>query len=124
MARILLVEDEVIVREDILWTLERAGHEVVGATGYGEEAVELARRERPDLVVMDVRLQGRMDGAQAATEIAQEHDCAVLFLTAYSTTVFQDRDGLPARRSIVRKPASSGKIVAAVAKLLEESPPR
>jgi CheY-like chemotaxis protein len=123
MARILLVEDEVIVREDILWTLERAGHKIVGATGYGEEAVELALRERPDLVVMDVRLQGKMDGADAATEIAKHHKCAVLFLTAYSTAVFQDREGLPPKRNVLRKPASTEKTLAAVAELLEESPP-
>jgi DNA-binding LytR/AlgR family response regulator len=72
---------------------------------------------------MDVRLQGTMDGAEAATEIAGQHTCAVLFLTAYSTGVFEDWDGLPPRHTILRKPANTAKIVAAVAKLLEESPP-
>jgi PAS domain S-box-containing protein len=81
--RILIVEDEVVVAEDIKQTLEKTGYRVVDIVGRGEEAVEMARRYTPDLVLMDIVLKGKMDGIEAADTIKSELNVPVVYLTAY-----------------------------------------
>jgi signal transduction histidine kinase/AmiR/NasT family two-component response regulator len=83
---ILIVEDEAIVAEDLASKVRQLGHEVAGITATGEEAIELARRLRPTLVLMDIRLAGAMDGIAAAQVIYHECKVPVLFLTAHSDT--------------------------------------
>src|SRR5262245_7595405 len=83
MARMLVAEDEVLIRADIVESLEEGGHTVVGEVGDGEQAVELTRELEPDLVVMDLKMP-KMDGIQAARVITDEPDAAVLVLTAFS----------------------------------------
>jgi diguanylate cyclase (GGDEF)-like protein/PAS domain S-box-containing protein len=82
--RILLAEDEAIVALDERTTLERLGYQVVDQVATGALAVEGARRHRPDLVLMDIKLQGDMDGIEAARTIREEHDIPVMFVTAHS----------------------------------------
>ncbi|HEX7498715.1 MAG TPA: PAS domain S-box protein, partial [Polyangia bacterium] len=84
-ARILVVEDEAIVAHDIVRQLERFGHHVVADTPCGEEAVELAAKLRPDLVLMDIQLAGAMDGIDAALAIRRDTSAPVVFLTAFAT---------------------------------------
>ena len=70
-AKILVVEDEQIVALELKDRLTHMGHSVVGVVGSGEEAIEHARRLQPDLVLMDIKLQGEIDGIQAAEGIHQ-----------------------------------------------------
>ena len=81
---ILIVEDEAIVSADIANKLRKLGYKVAGSTGTGEEAIEIARRQRPSLVLMDIRLAGAMDGITAAEAIRQECQVPVVFLTAHA----------------------------------------
>ena len=83
-ARLLVVEDEAIVALDICAGLRALGYEVVGVAATGEEALALAAAERPDLVLMDIRLRGRMDGVEAARRIRESSDVPVVYLTAYA----------------------------------------
>jgi signal transduction histidine kinase len=83
-ARILIVEDEGIVARDLQTSLEALGHVVCGTSATGPDAVRQARTERPDVVLMDIRLRGEMDGIEAARRIRQERDVPVVFLTAYA----------------------------------------
>jgi len=80
--RILVAEDETIIRLDLKETLERAGLEVCGEARDGEEAVELAREEKPDLAVLDVKMP-RLDGIEAARRILAERPIPIVMLTAY-----------------------------------------
>jgi CheY-like chemotaxis protein len=73
--RVLIAEDEAIIRLDLRETLEEEGYEVVGETGRGDEAVRLAHELRPDLAILDIKMPG-LDGLSAAREIAGER-CAV-----------------------------------------------
>ena len=81
-ARILVVEDESIVAADIQDRLESLGYEVPITVASGEKAVEQAGALRPDLVLMDIQLKGRMDGVEAADQIRQRFGIPVIYLTA------------------------------------------
>jgi signal transduction histidine kinase/BarA-like signal transduction histidine kinase len=82
--RILVVDDERIVNLDIQATLKRLGYTIVGDAVSGQEAIDKARQFRPDLVLMDIKLRGEMDGVEAANYIIKSYDIPVVFLTAYS----------------------------------------
>lgn len=81
--RVVIAEDEAIIRMDLRETLEEEGYEVVGETGRGDEAVELVRTLMPDLAILDVKMPG-MDGLAAAEVLSREKLCGVLVLTAFS----------------------------------------
>jgi two-component system, response regulator PdtaR len=81
--RVVIAEDEAIIRLDLKETLEEEGYEVVGETGRGDEAVELVKQQRPDLAILDVKMPG-MDGLEAASAITADKQAAVLILTAFS----------------------------------------
>jgi response regulator NasT len=81
--RVVIAEDEAIIRLDLKEILEEEGYEVVGETGRGDEAVELVRQHHPDLAILDIKMPG-MDGLTAAKAITGERLAAVLILTAFS----------------------------------------
>ena len=82
--RILVVEDEAVVARDLEQTLVRLGYEVVGVAQFAAEAVGKAAETHPDLVLMDISLQGDKDGVQAAEVIGQRFGTPVVFLTAHT----------------------------------------
>ena len=81
--RVVIAEDEAIIRLDLKELLQEDGYDVVGETGRGDEAVELVRDLRPDLVILDIKMPG-LDGLSAAREIAGDRLAAVLMVTAFS----------------------------------------
>jgi CheY-like chemotaxis protein len=89
---ILLVEDEVIIAMDLRWKLEEAGYRVCRMIATGEDAVRWAGHDRPDLVLMDNRLAGKIDGIEAALQIRSTSAVPVIFMTGYpQDAVFQER---------------------------------
>jgi DNA-binding LytR/AlgR family response regulator len=81
---ILVVEDESIVSKDIQQSLNKMGYNVVGSASTGIKALDLARSECPDIVLMDIMLKGEMNGVETAELIRKEFSIPVVFLTAYA----------------------------------------
>jgi PAS domain S-box-containing protein len=84
--RILLVEDEAIVARDLAQRLEGLGYEITGTAASGEEALSLAQSTRPNLVFMDITIQGPMDGVETAKQLSKQMDVPIVFLTAHTDT--------------------------------------
>jgi PAS domain S-box-containing protein len=84
MTRILIVEDEIIIANDIKIRLQNMGYAITSIANTGEQAVKKAHQERPDLILMDIQLKGRMDGIEAAQLISSSLNIPVIFLTAYA----------------------------------------
>ncbi|MGB9856664.1 MAG: ANTAR domain-containing response regulator [Dictyoglomaceae bacterium] len=81
--RVLIAEDEPIVRMDLRELLENQGYQIVGEAPDGQTAINIARKEKPDVIIMDIRMPG-MDGIEAAKILTEEEIAPVIFLTAYS----------------------------------------
>ena len=92
-ARILIVEDEYIVAADLEMKLRRMGYEVVGSAVTGEGAIALADRYRPDVVLMDIQLQGHMDGTEVANAIQARSGIPIIFVTAFAGLLSRDTQG-------------------------------
>lgn len=111
--RVVIAEDEAIIRLDLKELLEEEGYEVVGETGRGDEAVELVRNLSPDLAILDIKMPG-LDGLSAARHIAGERLAAVLILTAFSQRdlVEQARDA--GAMSYIVKPFQKSDLIPAI----------
>ncbi|WP_052405809.1 hybrid sensor histidine kinase/response regulator [Paraburkholderia heleia] len=96
-ARILIVEDDRVVARDIAQQLVRCGHAIAGSVASGEEAIAVAAQAPLDLVLMDVRLEGNLDGIDTARRLREAHGLPVVFLTAYA-------DEETVRRATVTEP--------------------
>lgn len=111
--RVLVAEDEALIRLDLVELLQGEGYEVVGQAGNGEEAVKLARELTPDLVVMDVKMP-HMDGITAASIIAEERIAPVVMLTAFSQRELIDRAREAGAMAYVVKPFDASDVVPAI----------
>jgi response regulator NasT len=111
--RVLVAEDEALIRLDLIEMLREEGYDVVGEAGDGDEAVRLARELRPGLVMMDIKMPGT-DGLQAARTIAEERIAPVVMLTAFSQRdlVEQARDA--GAMAYLVKPFSAADVVPAI----------
>ena len=109
MARILIVEDELLIAEDLKHKLHRLGHTVVGLAMTGEAAVQIVREEQPDLVLRDVRLRGKRTGLEAAQRIHEAQAVPVVFVTAHAKTVARMTETQPPPL-VIPKPFTSDQI--------------
>ena len=110
--RVLIVEDEAIAARAAQYMLQSAGCEVTGIVDTGEAAVARAEAERPDIVLMDIRLKGPLNGIEAAQRIHAKLRIPIVFVTAYSGTELADTDGLPDTCYYLSKPIDENRLKA------------
>ena len=110
--RVVVVEDEALIRMDVVATLEEAGFEIVGEGADGEEAISLAKDHEPDLVVMDIKMP-KLDGISAAEKIA-ELKIPVVLLTAFSQTDLVSRAAEAGAMAYVTKPFKPADLLPAI----------
>lgn len=111
--RVLIAEDEALIRLDLAEMLREEGYEVVGEAGDGQEAVELAELLRPDLVIIDVKMP-RRDGIDAASEIAGKRIAPIVMLTAFSQRELVERARAAGAMAYLVKPFSASDLVPAI----------
>jgi two-component system, response regulator PdtaR len=111
--RVLVAEDEALIRLDLVELLTEEGYNVIAEAGDGEEALELARKLTPDLVVMDVKMP-KMDGISAAAMIAEERIAPVVMLTAFSQRDLVERARDAGAMAYVVKPFDASDVVPAI----------
>jgi response regulator NasT len=119
-ARVVIAEDEAIVRLDLKEILVTAGYEVVGETGRGDEAVTLVEEHQPDLAILDIKMPG-MDGLRAAREITSRHQVAVLLLTAFSQRDLIEEARDSGVSAYLVKPFQPRELLPAVAEVLSKA---
>jgi two-component system, response regulator PdtaR len=111
--RVLVAEDEALIRLDLAEMLGEAGYEVAGQASNGQQAVELARETRPDLVIMDVKMPG-LDGISAAEQIGRARLCPVVMLTAFSQKELVERARDAGVMAYIVKPFTAADIFPAI----------
>jgi response regulator NasT len=111
--RIVLGEDEALIRLDLKEMLEEEGYEVVGEAGDGESAVRLAKELRPDLVILDIKMPG-VDGLAAAERISEDRSAPVLILTAFSQKDLVDRAARAKAMGYLVKPFQKSDVIPAM----------
>lgn len=112
--RVLIVEDELIVADDIEWQLTSIGYEVTGIAASGDEALAAIDERRPDIVLMDIQLQGPMNGIEAAKLIQARTGSAIVFVTAFPTVFLKDPDQMRPPGICLSKPFSIFQLRAAL----------
>jgi CheY-like chemotaxis protein len=112
--KILLVEDEFFIAQLLQMNLELSGYEVCAPVSTGEEAIESVAQERPDVVLMDIRLAGALNGIEAAQKIDARYAVPIIFMTGYSDeeTVKQAQELRPL--AILTKPVGPPEIMAVI----------
>lgn len=118
-SRILVVEDDSIIREDIQRSLKTLGYPVAGAFTCAEEALAEIESIRPDLVLMDIVLQGRLNGIEAACRIRSQFHVPVVFLTAYSDAITLARAEEAKPAGFIFKPFSARELDDAIRRAAE-----
>lgn len=118
-ARILVVEDEALVAENLRRCLQDLGYSVAGIADTATEAVDLARERKPDLVLSDIQIKGRVDGTAAARTLSRELDLPVVFLTAHADDATIERARQSGPFGYVVKPYSERDLRIAIEVALE-----
>ncbi len=111
--RVLIAEDEALIRMDLAEMLREEGYDVVGEASDGQEAVELAERHKPDLVIMDVKMP-RRDGIDAAAEIASKRIAPIVVLTAFSQRDLVERTRDAGAMAYLVKPFTISDLIPAI----------
>ncbi|ARD48264.1 response regulator [Sporosarcina sp. P37] len=118
--RILIAEDESIIRMDLKMTLLDHGYEVVGEAGDGDRAIELAFLHKPDLVLMDIKMP-KMNGLKASRIIGEQLDIPILIITAYSQKEFVEKAQQDNVVGYLVKPISESNLIPAIEVALHQS---
>ncbi|MCG6551845.1 MAG: response regulator [Candidatus Magnetominusculus sp. LBB02] len=115
---ILVVEDEIITARDIEAKLKKLGHGVVGIASSGEEAIQKAAELNPDMILMDITLEGKMDGIEAAIEIENHQSIPIIYLTAHTDLITLHRAKVTEPHGYIVKPFTQRDLIITISMAL------
>ena len=117
---ILVVEDEALTAQDIRWSLENLGYEVMAVVASGAEAIQEIEESSPDLVIMDILIRGPVDGIETADKIIKRFDIPVVYLTGHTdrTTIGRAKKTNPA--GYILKPYTDEKLKMIIRKIFDK----
>jgi len=117
-ADIMIVEDDKVSALDIKAAVEKLGHRVCATVSSGEEALDTLKKLRPDLILMDIVLDGEIDGIEAVTAIMEVLDIPVIYVTAYTDEATRKRAEETSAAAFLSKPVDPAALAAAIKKAL------
>ena len=112
--KVLIIEDELIIAEDIKDILEHASYEVIGMAASGKEAIELLSEVMPDILLVDVSIKGNMDGIQLANVIREQYNLPFIYITSYTNKSVLERAKLTKPYGYIVKPYKEQDVLIAV----------
>ena len=118
MAKILITEDEALIALDLQLILSEQGHQVIGIAADAEEFNQLFKLHEPDLIFMDINLQGKIDGMAIAQKIRQSFDTPIVFCSAFSESSYMDDAEKLGRSNYLSKPFSEESVAVAIENIL------
>jgi len=114
MARILIIEDEWIIAEDLKMILQSLGHEIVGIASSGKEALRIVEKTSPDLIFMDIQLEGDIDGIETAKIIREKDKTPIIYCTSNTDNASVDKMTKSKLNGLVKKPFTNYDIELAI----------
>jgi CheY-like chemotaxis protein len=118
--KILVVEDDMIICEDLRMSLKKIGYELIDMVASGEDALDKAEEHKPDLILMDIVLKGRLNGIETADMVRSRFDIPVVFLTAYADKITLERAKSTKPYGYIFKPFDDNELAAVIEKALKK----
>jgi DNA-binding NarL/FixJ family response regulator len=112
--KVLIVEDERVVAKDLKQTLESMGYDVIGMAATRDETIAICEQHLPDIVLMDIRIKGDVDGIDTATELHKLYRLRVIYLTAHADVASIDRAKRTYPHAYLLKPVKPGELQGAI----------
>ena len=112
--KVIIIEDELIIAEDIKDILEQASYEVIGIAASGKEAIQLLQQELPDILLVDISIKGDMDGIQVANTIREQFHLPFIYITSYTNKSILERAKLTKPFGYIVKPYKEQDVLIAV----------
>ena len=119
-AKVMIAEDEIITAADLRNELQNLGYSICSFATSGEKAIQTAEQEKPDVVLMDIRLKGELNGVEAANEIRSRFGVPIIYMTGYSLEMFKDKAGVVEPYEYIGKPMEIGDIKNAIESVLNK----
>ena len=112
--KVLIVEDERVVAKDLKQTLESMGYDVIAMAATRDETIACCEKQLPDIVLMDIRIKGDVDGIDTATELHKRYGLRVIYLTAHADVASIDRAKRTYPHAYLLKPVKPGELQGAI----------
>lgn len=120
MAKILIVEDDALILDDLKYCLTKAGHTIIGTYSKGENALIDMENNKPDVVIMDIKIEGYIDGIETASIIKLKYNIPIIYITAFSNEKFVERSKKTEPIAYILKPFKEDDLINSIEKAINK----